>query len=180
MNGNVRAIRRIIFGTIVVTVTAGLYGCSIAEKSSVKNIYDDQQKQLESQERKDQNRKIADQVLDNLKKNADKNMKDAAKAAEKASQSKPDDVNKTFEERMDDVGKKMNQAVWGGSLSILLALQGVAIPLCLTLILLGGLMAYLFRKDKPKFKFFLFVAIGGPMILLILMYLPAFLWYLIK
>ncbi len=147
-------------------------------KTPIEQIYDENQQQIQSSETKKIKETISQKILDNMKKNTSNSFDSIQETAQNTTTYKPANKNMTFEEIADDTALKINRFTWGTVLGVLVALQGSAVPISLILVLFGVLLAGAFRKDRPKFRFFLFMTIAGPLFFLILIYLPAFLWYL--
>lgn len=163
----------------VFLVCFSIAGCSPTPKdASISNIYEKQQEKANEEKLSDATSK---KITENIKKNSEKSflaIQDARDQVKENEAQKQGDEPKTFEGQVDQAVNKVNHTVWSSLFMLILSLQGASIPISLGLIFLGSAMAYLFKKDPPKFKTFILVAIGGVVFFLVVNYLPAFLWYL--
>ncbi|MDF2859498.1 MAG: hypothetical protein K0Q87_5349 [Neobacillus sp.] len=164
---------------LLITLMTTIFGCG--KQSSFEDIYNEQKSESQSTKSEKIGNKISDKILSNIKEND--SMSSAiseAKEKNKPKRADPKDSKKTASEHIDDATNKMNQSVWGGLINFLMALQNSAVVICIVMIIIGGFLAYLFRKDWEKLKKYLIFALGGPIFFLIIVYLPPLLWYFVK
>lgn len=174
-----KVLRNIAYFCILITIST--LACSCSLQPSIEDIYKEQQSTTKSNTSEKVGTKISEKILNNI--NGNDSMGDAidvAKEKNKAKEAVPADVTKTASEQIDAATVKMNNGVWGGLINFLMALQKSAVIICIIMILLGGLLGYLFRKDWTKLKKCIFLGLGGPIFFLIIVYLPAILWYIVQ
>lgn len=170
------SIRNTILGISIAVITL-LAGCSVTPKdASIEKIYEKQQENIS---KKQPSEGLSKRITENMKKNSMASMESARKAAEAVQNKQGDEREvKSFEGMAEDAAVKFNSTIWGGVFFFLVSLQGASIPIALVLMFLGGGLAYFFRKAPKRQKGFIIMAISGPVIFLIINYVPAFLWYL--
>lgn len=118
-----------------------------------------------------------DLIFNNMKKNSKSAIEKAAKVDENNTY-KTDD--KTAVEMIDSTTRSFTDILDYIMFTFFEIFERILIPLCLFITMFGLFMAYMYKLNKPKFKWYLALAVAGPILFLFVTYGPAFYWYIIK
>ncbi|MGE4282815.1 MAG: hypothetical protein AB7G87_03765 [Clostridia bacterium] len=149
------------------------------DPNSIETIYKEQLDTKHSEEIEKTKKEMSKKVLENMKTNSKSSINTVMDAAKK-SRNIQIDTDRSATEMIDDATSSIWHMAWVAIFNFLLSCQQVAAPATVGVLLVSIALAFFFRNDRPKLKFFVILIIVTPILFLIVVYGPAFFWGMIK
>lgn len=155
---------------LVLIIPLILTGCQ--SKEDQKEVIKELEKVQEN--KKEQSVALSDKIVENMKENTKEQFEQVFEVQEQESDKLKDTYANglTFDEEMDRVIDNVGGMGWRTLFKIIFALSDNALPGSFICLGIGLIFAWFFRKNKVAFKFYIILAVVGPLIFILSVYLP--------
>jgi len=157
----------------------GTTACNVYTKNA-SQIYEEQKELNKPEDIKEKQKELTEQIFNNMKENSKKTFDNFLDSVTETTADTGEWKDKTAEEMLYGASNNIISKIWGFLLVTFGQLQSVTPVLSFFIVSFLLFLAFLFRKNKRRKKACIVLAIITPIIAVIIIYGPAFLWYTAK